>query len=175
MSKSNIDRYDDSLGGVLQWGEQGCHCFFKKQLLETKTINAAYVRKERLRNYKQIKTVEDQREFRKVRDWKRAYATAKWYSALLQEVREERMILGRTGGVMRRGSEQSTVWKRYNNKLRTAHILVGPFKRTLPEGANPMDRELFKQMKQCYKKKRRLINVMKEKQTAGIRNNTMAL
>jgi hypothetical protein len=59
--------------------------------------------------------------------------------------------------------------------LRTAHILVGPFKRTLPEGANPMDRELFKQMKQCYKKKRRLINVMKEKQTAGIRNNTMAL
>jgi len=82
------------------------------------------------------------------------------------------MILGRTGGKMR----PATVWKRYNKAMRTMHIVAAhPFHRHCPEGAAPMDRKLFKQMKGCYKKKRRLINVMKDKQTAGIRNNTMAL
>jgi len=81
MSKSNIDRYDNCLGEVLRWGSQGCHCFFKKQLLETKIINSTAVRSTRLRRASRARgyvNVEEQREVQRVRDWKRTYARAKW-------------------------------------------------------------------------------------------------
>lgn len=75
------------------------------------------------------------------------------------------------------------VWDRYNMYQRPRPRFAGPHTRWHGTSSSKVgtrlrtieDRIMFRHLKMCYKKKRRLINVMKTKGTAGATAMTTAL